>query len=69
MGKGIHQPYIRAVGIQVEGSGRIHATFTAEEEQEFISMSRNPDIHQSLLRSIAPSIYGHMGLYFISFFV
>lgn len=62
MGKGIHQPYIRVVGIQTEGSGRIDTNFTAEEEQEFLNMSRNPDIHQSLLRSIAPSIYGHVDI-------
>ncbi|KAJ1656983.1 minichromosome maintenance protein 5 [Dispira simplex] len=57
----IRSPYIRVVGIEVEsgarGAGK--AMFTAEEEQEFITMSRQPGFYETFTRSIAPSIYGN----------
>ncbi|RKP39571.1 MCM2/3/5 family-domain-containing protein [Dimargaris cristalligena] len=57
----IRSPYLRLVGIEVESganSGGRHI-FTAEEEQEFINMSRQPDFYETFTRSIAPSIYGN----------
>jgi len=57
----IRNPYIRAVGIHAEVDHGIkgNAVFTEEEEQEFLEMSRRPDIYQVFARCIAPSIYGN----------
>lgn len=54
-------PYIRCVGIKVETSGpgrSASARCTAEEEQEFLNLARQPDIYNRISDSIAPSIYG-----------
>ncbi|KAK0264741.1 minichromosome maintenance protein 5 [Friedmanniomyces endolithicus] len=59
----IRNPYLRAVGIQTDGShdtssgGGMH--FTEEEEQEFLELSRRPDLYQLVSQCIAPSIYGN----------
>ncbi|KAK5747202.1 minichromosome maintenance protein 5 [Elasticomyces elasticus] len=59
----IRNPYLRAVGIQTDGShdtssgGGMH--FTEEEEQEFLSLSRRPDLYSLMASCIAPSIYGN----------
>ncbi|EDU42560.1 DNA replication licensing factor mcm5 [Pyrenophora tritici-repentis] len=57
----IRNPYIRAVGIhaEVDHGTKGNAVFTEEEEQEFLEMSRRPDIYQVFARCIAPSIYGN----------
>ena len=44
----IRNPYLRAVGIQTDMShnaGGSGMTFTEEEEQEFLEMSRRPDLY------------------------
>lgn len=56
----IRTPYLRAVGIhtssdQVKG----HTTYTEEEEQEFLEMSRRRDLYDVMADCIAPSIYGN----------
>ncbi len=58
----IRNPYIRCVGIQTDvdhsnTSGL--AIFTAQEEEEFLTMSRNPNLYEAFANSIAPSIYGN----------
>ncbi|KAF9406700.1 minichromosome maintenance protein 5, partial [Entomortierella beljakovae] len=56
----IRTPYIRVVGINTDtdSTGR-KRTFTDEEEEEFISMSREPGLYQKFANSIAPSIFGN----------
>ncbi|KAI7605537.1 DNA replication licensing factor, partial [Hortaea werneckii] len=58
----IRNPYLRAVGIQTDMShnaGGSGMTFTEEEEQEFLEMSRRPDLYSLFASCIAPSIYGN----------
>ncbi|KAF2276569.1 DNA replication licensing factor mcm5 [Westerdykella ornata] len=56
----IRNPYIRAVGIHadVDHSTKGNAVFTEEEEQEFLEMSRRPDLYETFANCIAPSIFG-----------
>lgn len=48
------------LGIQVdlEGAGRAQQSFTAEEEEEFIRLSKTKNIYELLSNSIAPAISG-----------
>ncbi|KAI9828845.1 MAG: minichromosome maintenance protein 5 [Phylliscum demangeonii] len=63
----IRNPYLRAVGIRAEvehdggagGAGGAHAVFSEAEEQDFLEMSRRPDLYDTFARCIAPSIYGN----------
>ncbi|KAF2230890.1 MCM-domain-containing protein [Viridothelium virens] len=57
----IRNPYMRAVGIQtdVDHSMKGNSMFTEEEEQEFLEMSRRPDLYEVFANCIAPSIYGN----------
>lgn len=59
---GIRQPYLRVLGIQVdtEGSGRSStiSTLTPAEEEEFRHLAANPQIYETIAKSIAPSIFG-----------
>ena len=56
----IRNPYLRAVGI---GTDVDHTSkgnmFSEEEEQDFLEMSRRPDLYDVFARCIAPSIYGN----------
>lgn len=56
----IRNPYLRAVGIHadVDHAMKGHAVFSEEEEQEFLEMSRRPDLYEVFANCIAPSIYG-----------
>merc|ERR1719175_146719 len=55
-------PYLRVVGIQVEteGSGRTSSnlTFTQEDEESFRRLAAKPGVHDTIAKSIAPSIFG-----------
>ncbi|KAF2402966.1 putative DNA replication licensing factor Mcm5 [Trichodelitschia bisporula] len=57
----LRNPYIRAVGIHadVDHTMKGSATFTEEEEQEFLELSRRPDLYEVFANCIAPSIYGN----------
>lgn len=57
----IRNPYIRVLGIHadVDHTAKGHAIFSEEEEQEFLEMSRLPNIYEMFASSIAPSIYGN----------
>lgn len=57
----IRNPYLRAVGIQtdVDHTAKGGAVFSEEEEQEFLEMSRRPDLYERFAECIAPSIYGN----------
>lgn len=60
----IRNPYLRAVGItsDVDHTAKGSAIFSEEEEQEFLELSRRPDLYDALARSIAPSIYGNQDI-------
>ncbi|XP_071961885.1 DNA replication licensing factor mcm5-A-like [Antedon mediterranea] len=58
---GIRSPYIRVVGVKVdtEGMGRTSGVaITPQEEEEFRRLAANPEVYDTIARSIAPSIYG-----------
>lgn len=53
------------MGLQIDqhNSSRGKPVFTEQEEEEFIRMSREPNLYETFAASIAPSIYGNMGKY------
>ncbi|ORZ25479.1 MCM2/3/5 family-domain-containing protein [Absidia repens] len=57
----VRTPYIRVVGLQLDqhNSNRGRAVFTDSEEEEYIRMSRQPDLFETFASSIAPSIFGN----------
>jgi DNA replication licensing factor MCM5 len=57
----IRNPYLRAVGLNtdVDQTAKGNSIFSEEEEQEFLELSRRPDLYEAMARSIAPSIYGN----------
>ncbi len=57
-------PYIRVVGLEIDqhNSGRGKPHFTDAEEEEYIRMSRQPDLYETLASSLAPSIFGNEGM-------
>jgi DNA replication licensing factor MCM5 len=58
----VRTPYIKALGIQVEGAGgggRIFSSFSEDEVSEFKAMARRPDVYEYIVSQIAPVIYGH----------
>ncbi|EMR64377.1 minichromosome maintenance protein 5 [Eutypa lata] len=57
----IRTPYLRAVGIQtdMDSTAKGSSMFSEEEEQEFMELSRRPDLYNAIADSIAPSIYGN----------
>jgi DNA replication licensing factor MCM5 len=60
----LRNPYLRAVGIQadVDHTMKGNATFSEEEEQEFLELSRRSDIYEVFANCIAPSIYGNQDI-------
>jgi DNA replication licensing factor MCM5 len=59
----VRTAYIRVVGMQVDiaGTNRFGKTFTEEEEEEYIKMSKRPNLYEEFTRSIAPGVYGSSG--------
>lgn len=59
----VRTPYIRVVGLQVDqhNNGRGNPVFTDAEEEEYIRMSRQPNLYETFASSIAPSIFGNAG--------
>ncbi|KAJ6438454.1 DNA replication licensing factor mcm5 [Purpureocillium lavendulum] len=57
----IRTPYLRAVGIHtdMDKTAKGAASYTEEEEQEFLELSRRPDLYNIMADCIAPSIYGN----------
>ncbi|KAK6834574.1 hypothetical protein PG987_009268 [Apiospora arundinis] len=57
----IRTPYLRTVGIQTDtdSTAKGASSFSEEEEQEFLEMSRKPDLYNTMADCIAPSIYGN----------
>ncbi|KAK9474798.1 MCM2/3/5 family-domain-containing protein [Dipodascopsis tothii] len=57
----IRNPYVRVVGLQVDSDHNYKGgmRFSDEEEEEFLAMSRLPNLYDMFSSSIAPSIYGN----------
>lgn len=56
----IRNPYLKVLGIQTDVDTAAQGlTFSEEEEEEFLRLSRMPDLYDVFARSIAPSIYGN----------
>lgn len=57
----VRNPYIRVLGIQTELEHDNHnnTIFSEEEEEEFLALSRTPNLYEVFSNSIAPSIYGN----------
>ncbi|KAI1337514.1 MCM-domain-containing protein [Xylariaceae sp. FL0016] len=57
----IRTPYLRATGIQTDtdSTAKGQSIFSEEEEQEFLELSRRPDLYNTMADCIAPSIYGN----------
>lgn len=57
----IRNPYIKVLGIQtaLDNSVNSFSMFTEQEEEQFLALSRRPDLYQVFSKSIAPSIYGN----------
>ncbi|CAN6673730.1 minichromosome maintenance protein 5 [Trichomonascus vanleenenianus] len=60
----IRNPYVRVVGIQteLEHDSQSNTVFTEEEEEEFLKISRTPNLYEVFASSIAPSIYGNLDI-------
>lgn len=59
----IRNPYLRAVGLHTDrssdASSGMGMQFSEDEEQEFLEMSRRPDLYSLFASCVAPSIYGN----------
>lgn len=57
----IRNPYLKVLGIQTDidnGANGQGITFSEEEEEEFLKLSRMSNLYDVFANSIAPSIYG-----------
>lgn len=65
---GVKQPYVRVLGLDVEGDGSGGVgragigDFTETEEEEFRRLASQPDIYNVIAKSIAPSIFGSVDI-------
>jgi len=55
----VFRRHVDANFIDVESKGPEAALISPEEEKEILELSQDPWIHRNIIRSIAPSIYGH----------
>ncbi|KAJ3349529.1 minichromosome maintenance protein 5 [Entophlyctis luteolus] len=55
----IRSPYLRVIGMQSDADGGKSRVFTAAEEQEFLAISRRPNLYEEFASSIAPQIFGN----------
>lgn len=62
----MNSSYIRVIGLQSEKNrdvsnvaGFSQPNITADDEENIIKMSKDPNLYQKLTRSIASAIYGH----------
>lgn len=56
----IRTPYLRVVGLELDSTGLGHmgVSYSPEEEEQLLELSRQPDLYDKIVRSIAPSISG-----------
>lgn len=58
----IRNPYLKILGIQTDLDNSIGGdglTFSEEEEDEFLKLSRTPNLYEMFSKSVAPLIYGN----------
>ena len=60
----LRTPYLKVLGVTTEAdilrsSGGLNRMFSEQEEEEFIRLSRLPNLYEKFVKSIAPSIYGN----------
>lgn len=55
----IRNPYLKVLGIQSDIDSQGGMSFSEEEEEEFLKLSRLPNLYEVFAKSIAPSIYGN----------
>lgn len=64
----LRQPYLRVVHLELASAGGAAGTnpfgvqFTPEEEEDFAEMARSDGFYELFAKSVAPSIYGSLGL-------
>lgn len=61
----LRQPYLRVVGMELDSSnaaGGGSKNFSAEEEEEFLRLSRSDDLYERFAKSVAPSIFGSLDI-------
>ncbi|CAG8460766.1 14544_t:CDS:10 [Ambispora leptoticha] len=63
-GVAIRNAYINVVGLEhdTDQSERGKRSWTPEEEEEMITLSKNPDLYNFFSNNIAPSIYGNQDI-------
>ncbi|XP_012275934.1 DNA replication licensing factor Mcm5 [Orussus abietinus] len=62
---GVRAPYIRVVGISIDGQNTgsgMNPPVTTEEEDMFRQLGADPDIYNRIAKSIAPSIFGALDM-------
>lgn len=62
---GVRAPYIRVVGISVDGENTgsgTHPSVTNEEEDLFRRLAADPNLYERIAKSIAPSIFGALDI-------
>ena len=66
----MRQPYLRVVHLELSssatggsgGSNPFGVQFSPQEEEEFGEMARSEAFYERFAKSVAPSIYGSLGL-------
>lgn len=61
----IRNPYLKVLGIQTDVDNGINGqgiTFSEEEEEEFLKLSRLPNLYDVFANSIAPGIWGNQDI-------
>ena len=68
--RSLRDPYLRLVHLEVSspaaggagGANPFGAQFTPEEEEEFGEMARSEGFYERFAKSVAPSIFGSLGM-------
>ncbi|OMJ78672.1 hypothetical protein SteCoe_21479 [Stentor coeruleus] len=57
----LRNSYLRGIGVVVDHTeqGRYKHFYTIDDEETFHAMSRDPDLHTKIMKSIAPSVFGN----------
>ena len=63
----IRQPYLRLLHLELDtgmsaGTSAFGSKFSPEEEEEFAHMARSESFYETFATSVAPSIYGTVGV-------
>lgn len=65
----MRNPYLRVIHLELSspttasgGSNPFGVQFSPEEEEEFGQMARSENFYERFAKSVAPSIYGSLGM-------